>query len=196
MLKLLAPLNLPQISQAVNLTIVNTGLNLTQMAEGINRTAIASSLDPNEMFWGLVHTNLEEFLEGISFTSITQAIQPREILAGVSPSKVLPGVQPKELAAGLNLTGFIPAAYDQIPTAVVQVRETLWIYPILIFTQILSSVFFRRLSDYVGRRWIFLFGNMLSFIAFIATGFANGGATITGLVSQTNWTCKLSIANT
>lgn len=140
------------------------------------------------MFWGLVHTDLEEFLGGINFTSITQAIQPGQVLAGVSPPKILSGVQRRELAPGLNLTNFIPAAYDQIPTGVVQVKEGLWIYPILIFAQILNSVFFGRLSDYIGRRWIFLFGNMLSFIAFIATGRANGGATITGLVSLANWT--------
>ena len=154
------------------------------MAEGIDRTAIASSLDPNEMFWGLAHTDLEEFLSGINFTGIAQAIQPREVLAGVRSPKVLPGIEPKELARGLNLTNFIPAAYDQIPTGIAQLKEGLWIYPVLIFTQTLSSVFFGRLSDYVGRRWIFLLGNILSFIAFIATSRANGGATITGLVRQ------------
>ncbi|KAH0845931.1 hypothetical protein FOPE_11436 [Fonsecaea pedrosoi] len=56
-----------------------------------------------------------------------------------------------------------------------------WGYPTLIFSQALSSVLFGRLSDFVGRRWIFVIANLIAFVGFIAVGRASTQSTIVGL---------------
>ncbi|KAJ0415789.1 fungal trichothecene efflux pump [Aspergillus carlsbadensis] len=57
----------------------------------------------------------------------------------------------------------------------------LWTFPTLMFCQSASAILFGRISDFVGRRWIFIAGNLLSFIGFLSCGRADDAATITGL---------------
>lgn len=154
------------------------------MANGVNTTQIESSLYPNELFWGVVHTNAKEFASGVNFTGLAQGLHMKEFLPGINATQVASGIQLANLVSGLNVTNFFPAAYKEFPAGVNEMRTALWIYPTIIFTQTLSSVFFGRLSDYVGRRWIFLFGNVASFAAFLAAGRSNEGPNLTGLVSN------------
>jgi len=109
----------------------------------------------------------------------------------VDLERVLSGIHLKRLLLGLNLGHFFPALQHEFPRGVVQIKKALWAYPSLIFAQSVSSIFFGRLSDYLGRRWIFLFGNFVSFVAFLATAQAKEGSTIAGLVSH-----ESSLANT
>lgn len=190
LLNLLAPLNAAAISAGLNVTSVADGLDLTQMASGVNTTQIESSLYPNELFWGVVHTNLKEFASGVNFTGLARGLHTREFLPGINVTQVASGLQLRDLVSGLNVTNFFPAAYNEFPTGVNELKTTLWIYPTIIFTQTLSSVFFGRLSDYVGRRWIFLFGNVASFAAFLAAGRSNEGSNMTGLVSHAILHCR------
>ncbi|KAL3444131.1 fungal trichothecene efflux pump [Aspergillus insuetus] len=57
----------------------------------------------------------------------------------------------------------------------------LWAFPTLMFCQSASAILFGRISDFVGRRWIFVGGNLLSFISFLSCGRAVDAAAITGL---------------
>ena len=182
---LLAPLNLPEISAGVNLTTIASGLNLTEMATGVNMTQISSSVKLSDMFYGLLARNLNEFESGVNFTGIARGLHLKQILSGVNLTQVVSGVQLRELLLGLNPTKFVPEAYYAVPYGIGQVKQGLWTYPTLLFAQILSSVLFGRLSDYVGRRWIFLFGNLVSFVAFLGTARVKEGASIAGLVSCT-----------
>ncbi|KAL4806044.1 hypothetical protein BDV18DRAFT_160114 [Aspergillus unguis] len=179
--QMLEPLDLPQLSAAANLTAIVDGLNLTKMATGVNTTKILSSLDLDRMFWGAVHTSLTEFLSGLNITRAAEGIDMRGILSGLNLTKVAAGLNLTELTSAMNLNVFVPTVVDQVPAAIDELKDGLWVYPTLIFAQILSSVFFGRLSDYVGRRWIFLFGNMMSFVAFLCVGRVNDGSKIAGL---------------
>lgn len=172
------------ISAGLNVTSVSDGLDLAQMASGVNTTQIESSLFPDELFWGVVHSDSKEFTSGINFTGIAQGLHMGEILPGINVTQIASGLQLGNLISGLNVTNFFPAAYNEFPAGIQEMRTALWFYPTLIFTQTLSSVFFGRLSDYIGRRWIFLFGNAVSLAAFLATGRSNEGTTMTGLVSR------------
>jgi MFS family permease len=58
-----------------------------------------------------------------------------------------------------------------------------WAWPTLLFTQTLSCIFFGRLSDLVGRRFVFVIGNFIAFIGFLSAGRARNGSTVAGLVS-------------
>ncbi|KAL3459328.1 fungal trichothecene efflux pump [Aspergillus heterothallicus] len=57
----------------------------------------------------------------------------------------------------------------------------LWAFPTLMFCQSASAILFGRISDFIGRRWIFIGGNALSFIGFLSCGRADDASTITGL---------------
>lgn len=190
LLNLFAPINLLAISAGLNVTSVAEGLDLTQMASGVNTTQIESSLYPNELFWGVVHTNMKEFASGINLNELARGLHMGEILPGINVTQIGSGLQIGNLVYGLNVTNFFPAAYNEFPTGMNEMRTALWIYPTIIFTQTLSSVFFGRLSDYVGRRWIFLLGNVASLAAFLAAGRSNKGSNLTGLVSLTIPCCK------
>ncbi|OQD77601.1 hypothetical protein PENDEC_c002G01964 [Penicillium decumbens] len=181
LISLLSPLNLLMVSAGLNVARVSDGLDFVQMASGVNTTQIESSLFPNELFWGVVHTDLNEFTSGVNFTGLAQGLHMGEILPGINVTQIASGLQLGNLVAGLNVTNFFPAAYDEFPAGIQELKTALWIYPTIIFTQTLSSVFFGRLSDYVGRRWIFLFGNAVSIAAFLAAGRSNEGSTMTGL---------------
>ena len=180
---LLSPLNLLLVSAGVNVASVSDGLDLSQMASGVNTTQIESNLFPNELFWGVVHTNAKEFATGVNFTGLAQGLHMGEILPGINVTQIASGLQLGDLISGLNVTNFFPAVYNEFPAGIQDLRTALWIYPTIIFTQTLSSVFFGRLTDYIGRRWIFLFGNAVSIAAFIAAGRSKDGSTMTGLVS-------------
>ncbi|KAL3443572.1 hypothetical protein BJX65DRAFT_311730 [Aspergillus insuetus] len=58
-----------------------------------------------------------------------------------------------------------------------------WAFPTLLLCQSASSLLFGRASDFVGRRWIFIGGNTLSFVGFIACSRAAESTTIVGLAS-------------
>ena len=172
------------ISAGLNVTSVSDGMDFVQMASGVNTTQIESSLFPNELFWGVVHTDAKEFASGVNFTGLARGLHMGEILPGINVTQIASGLQLGNLISGLNFTNFFPAAYNEFPAGIQEVRTTLWIYPTIIFTQTLSSVFFGRLSDYVGRRWVFLLGNAVSVAAFLGAGQSNEGSTMTGLVSR------------
>ncbi|PLB38150.1 uncharacterized protein BDW47DRAFT_117436 [Aspergillus candidus] len=178
---LLRPINLLAISAGVNVANVADGLDLAQMAHGVNTTQLESSLFPDDMFWGVVHTNPQEFASGFNFTGIARSLNMGEILPSINVTQIASGLQMADLVSGLNVTNSVPAAYNEFPAGVHDLRSALWIYPTLMFTQTLSSVFFGRLSDYVGRRWIFLFGNAVSLAAFLAAGRSDQGVNMTGL---------------
>lgn len=57
-----------------------------------------------------------------------------------------------------------------------------WAYPTLLVSQTFSSILFGRLSDLVGRRWVFVLGNLVAFVGFLATGRVSERASISGLV--------------
>ena len=179
---LLRPINLLAISAGVNVANVADGLDLAQMAHGVNTTQLGSSLFPDDMFWGVVHTNPQEFASGFNFTGIARSLNMGEILPSINVTQIASGLQMADLVSGLNVTNSVPAAYNEFPAGVHDLRSALWIYPTLMFTQTLSSVFFGRLSDYVGRRWIFLFGNAVSLAAFLAAGRSEQGVNMAGLV--------------
>ncbi|RDW57879.1 uncharacterized protein DSM5745_11397 [Aspergillus mulundensis] len=63
---------------------------------------------------------------------------------------------------------------DEIPTLN-------WAFPTLLFAQAFSNVFFGRLSDYVGRRWIFIAGNLVAFVGFLSCSRVSHGYSISGL---------------
>lgn len=190
LLSLLAPLNVLAISAGLNVTSVAGGLDLTQMASGVNTTQIGSNLYPDELFWGVVHTDVKEFASGVNLTGLARGLHMGEILPGINVTQIGSGIQIGDLVSGLNVTNFFLAAYNEFPSGVNEMRTTLWIYPTIIFTQTLSSVFFGRLSDYVGRRWIVLFGNIASLAAFLAAGRSNEGSKMTGLVSHVIPCCR------
>lgn len=179
---LLELLNPSQISSGINMTAVVPGLNLTQMRMGVNPTPIKSSFDSDALFWGLVHTNARQFKSGFNIHKILHGIDTRQVLSGINMTQIVTGIQPRPLARGLNMRNFGPAAYTEFPNSIIQLRRGLWIYPTFIFTQIISSIACGRLSDYIGRRGIFLAGSLISFAAFLATGRVHDGADITGLV--------------
>lgn len=56
-----------------------------------------------------------------------------------------------------------------------------WAWPTILFTQTISTVLFGRMSDLIGRRYIFLFGNLVAFVGFLAGGRVKEPATATGL---------------
>lgn len=56
-----------------------------------------------------------------------------------------------------------------------------WAWPTILFAQTISTVLFCRMSDLIGRRYIFLFGNLVAFVGFLATGRVKEPATPTGL---------------
>jgi hypothetical protein len=192
LLQSITPLNLTDINQGLNLTTVTAGLDLNQMASGVNTTELKSAFDPNTLFWGIAHTDLKEFASGINITAVKDGIDLRGIARGINPSQVAAGLQLRQLATGLNLTNFLPALYNDFPTAINEVKTSLWIYPTFVFAQIASSIIFGRISDYVGRRWIFLFGNLVSFAGFLAGGRAHGATEITGLVGILASTCTIT----
>lgn len=185
MYNLLTPLNLLMISAGLNVTSVSDGLDLAGIASGVNTTQIESNLFTNELFWGVVHSDPSQFASGFNSTGIAHGLHMGEILPAINVTQIASGLQLGNLISGLNVTNFFPAAYNEFPAGIQEMRIALWFYPTLIFTQTLSSVFFGRLSDYVGRRWIFLFGNAVSVAAFLATGRSDEGTTMTGLVSCT-----------
>ncbi|KAL2817603.1 fungal trichothecene efflux pump [Aspergillus granulosus] len=68
-----------------------------------------------------------------------------------------------------------------IPQTVGANTTFLWAFPTLMFCQSASAIMFGRISDFIGRRWIFIGGNILSFVGFLSCGRADDASTITGL---------------
>lgn len=166
------------------MTTIESGLNTTQIASGLNLSLISSSIDTNGLIYsGLLPGNLTAIVSAVNVTGVLHGLNITRILLGVDLERVLSGIHLKRLLRGLNLEHFVPALLHEFPHGVVQVKQALWTYPSLIFAQSVSSIFFGRLSDYLGRRWIFLFGNLVSFVAFLATARAKEGSSIAGLVS-------------
>ncbi|KAL4910499.1 fungal trichothecene efflux pump [Aspergillus multicolor] len=56
-----------------------------------------------------------------------------------------------------------------------------WAFPTLLFAQAFSNIFFGRLSDYIGRRWIFVAGNLVAFVGFLSCSRVSHGHSISGL---------------
>ncbi|GAD95404.1 siderophore iron transporter [Paecilomyces variotii No. 5] len=183
--EIIAPLDLLGISSAVNLTIIESSLNMTRIASGLNITRIASSINVEDLIYsGLFEGNLTEIVSDLNVTGSISGLNLTKILSGVDLRVFVSGIHLKQLLHGLNLKVFIPELLYEFPRGVDQVKEGLWTYPTLIFAQAISSVFFGRLSDYVGRRWVFLFGNLVSFVEFLATGRAKEGSSIAGLTGM------------
>jgi len=67
--------------------------------------------------------------------------------------------------------------------------------PTLLLTQTLSGVLFGRLSDFVGRRWVFIGGNLVACVGFVATGRVDNGSTVTGLVRYVFIRCHIAGSN-
>jgi MFS family permease len=62
-----------------------------------------------------------------------------------------------------------------------------WAFPTLLFCQSISAVLFGRISDFVGRRWIFVGGNGVAFIGFLTCGRVSEPSTIVGMVSSSDF---------
>ncbi|KAH8879174.1 MFS general substrate transporter [Thozetella sp. PMI_491] len=73
------------------------------------------------------------------------------------------------------------SGYVQTDLGPAEVGSLNWAWPNLLFSQTLSSILFGRLSDFIGRRWIFVCGNIVSAVGFIACGRSSDGRTISGL---------------
>ncbi|CAK7207965.1 hypothetical protein SEUCBS139899_010799 [Sporothrix eucalyptigena] len=56
-----------------------------------------------------------------------------------------------------------------------------WALPTLVFTHTAGAFFLGRLTDYIGRRWPFVFANLIAFVGFIAAGRATSSKTFSGL---------------
>lgn len=166
------------------MTRVAPALNLTTIAAGVNMTQIDDSINLRDIIQGLVKDNATELVSGLNITEILKSFNYIDIAHGINSAELLSGLNLQELMTSLNLTTFTSEALPEISYGIGQLKQGFWIYPNLIFAQIISSLFFGRLSDYVGRRWIFLFGNLVSFVSFLATSRVEQGATIAGLVSD------------
>lgn len=61
-----------------------------------------------------------------------------------------------------QLQAAVPAALGK--------AETVWAFPVLMFSHTAACFFFGRLTDFIGRRWPFIACNILAFIGFLASG--------------------------
>ncbi|KAF5004109.1 hypothetical protein FDECE_9382 [Fusarium decemcellulare] len=70
---------------------------------------------------------------------------------------------------------------SNVPLALAPSTTIAWAYPTLLFSQALSAILLGRISDFVGRRWVFVLGNLIAFVGFLATGRVSNARSIVGL---------------
>ncbi|KAJ3533789.1 hypothetical protein NM208_g7827 [Fusarium decemcellulare] len=70
---------------------------------------------------------------------------------------------------------------SNVPLALAPSTTIAWAYPTLLFSQALSAILLGRISDFVGRRWVFVLGNLIAFVGFLATGRVSDARSIVGL---------------
>ncbi|KAF4459763.1 MFS general substrate transporter [Fusarium albosuccineum] len=70
---------------------------------------------------------------------------------------------------------------SNVPLAMAPSTTIAWAYPTLLFSQALSAILLGRISDFVGRRWVFVLGNLIAFVGFLATGRVSDARSIVGL---------------
>ncbi|KAJ0420298.1 hypothetical protein BJY00DRAFT_313237 [Aspergillus carlsbadensis] len=179
--EMLEALDLEQILGAANLTVIAEGLDMGRILIGVNVSHVVSSIDSDRILSGVLDGSVEEILTGLNVSGVMQGINETAAVAGVNMTQVQLGLDMEQLMAGLNADEFLSVAGQHFAAAVNAVKTGLWMYPTLLFTQVLSSLLGGRLSDYIGRRWVFLLGNIISFIGFICGGRANDASIIVGL---------------
>lgn len=142
--------------------------NWTEMASGVNLTRIRSGL------------NMTGIMDNVDLPQVASGLDVLPILLSFNVTRMEPALKSlRNITSGLQLE----SEMGEVHTAITKVKQSQWVLPTLVSTQVLSSILFGRLSDYVGRRWVLIGGNCLALIGFLTVPRVSYGLKQAALVS-------------